>query len=698
MSPYSPVFLLATLGVLSVAGTADAQVDTSQWKCESCPFPKSGATGNIEAGVIYASDDSTTFGNYTGLPDKGAYLDLGGKLLYRGEDGYFADLIASDLGIDTRWLDIQGGREGLFGLRFGYAEIPRYFAEGARTPFQGNGGNSLTLPAGAGFPAANTAAMPLASTLKPLELGYLAKRYDLSGSWLGQDNFTYRVSLRRDVRDGTKATAGSFFSTASQLASPVDQTTDQLEAAVAYAEGKLQASLAYQYSQFKNGNAALTWDNPFNPVVPGAVQGQLALEPDNTFQQIVGSIGYQILPTLRASADIAFGRGRQNAGYLPSTVNAALAPSVPPLPSQSLDGNVNTYNGNVKLSYQPQDDLRLNAAYVWNVRDNDTSVRSYPIVSTSMFLNALPRSNTPFDVTQNLFKLNADYRGPGSWRLNGGIDFNNMDYSYTAVATTLETTVWGRASVQALENLGLSFNLGYGDRSPSTYGVAYWFPDPENPLSRNYNLAARKRSTVGARADWSASDAVSLGFGVAYANDDYDETTIGLQEAKTLSLFADLAVTFSEDTRLHLYWQGEKADSRQSGSQTFTVPNWTGTVDDKFNVFGIGVRHTAIPDKLELGADMWFSRGNSDTSVQTGVGEPPYPTNKTSRDVVKLFATYKLKDNLWLNGSYWYERYDSADWQLDGVQPDTVFNLLAFGNQSPRYHQNVFRVSLRYNF
>jgi MtrB/PioB family decaheme-associated outer membrane protein len=698
MSPYSPVFLLAALGVLSVTGNASAQVDTSQWKCESCPFPKTGATGTVQAGVIYASDDSTTFGNYTGLAEKGAYLDLGGKLMFRGDDGYYADLVAADLGLDTRWLDIQGGREGLFGLRFGYAEIPRYFAEGARTPFQGNGGGTLTLPAGAGFPAATTAAMPLANTLRPLELGYLAKRYDLSGSWLGQDNFTYRVSLRRDVRDGTKATAGSFFSTASQLASPVDQTTDQFEAAMSYVAGPLQATLAYQYSQFKNGNASLTWDNPFNPAAPGAVQGQLALEPDNTFQQIVGSIGYQILPTLRASADIAFGRGRQNAGFLPPTVNAVLAPSVPPLPAQSLDGDVNTYNGNVKLTYQPLDELRLNAAYVWNVRDNDTSVRSYPIVSTSMFLNALPRSNTPFDVTQNLFKLNADYRGPGSWRLNGGIDFNNMDYSYTAVATTLETTAWGRASVQALDNLGLSFNLGYGERSPSTYGVAYWFPDPENPLSRNYNLAARKRSTVGARADWSASDAVSLGFGVAYANDDYDETTIGLQEAKTLSLFADLAVTFSEDTRLHLYWQGEKADSRQSGSQTFTVPNWTGTVDDKFNVFGIGVRHTAIPDKLELGADMWFSRGNSDTSVQTGVGEPPYPTNKSSRDVVKLFATYKLKDNLWLNGSYWYERYDSADWQLDGVQPDTVFNLLAFGNQSPRYHQNVFRVSLRYNF
>jgi len=698
MTSYSPLYLLAALGVLSVAGPAGAQVDTSQWKCSSCPFPKNGVTGSVDVGVIVTTDDSPTFGNYTGLDRKGAYLDLGGKGIYRDDDGNWADLVAANLGIDTRWLDIQGGREGLFGLRFGFAEVPRYFSEGARTPFLGNGGNVLTLPGGVGFPAATTQAMPLASTLQPLELGYTAKRYELSGKWIGQDNFTYRLSLQRDVRDGTKPTAGSFFSTASQLASPVDQTTDQLEAAVSYSSGNLQAGLAYQYSQFKNGLSSLSWDNPFNPVVPGAVQGQMALEPDNNFQQIVGSIGYQFMPTLRGSADIAFGWGRQNADYLPSTANAVLAPSVPPLPSQSLDGKVNTYNGNVKLTYQPQDNLRLNAAYVWNLRDNETGVQSYPIVSTSMFLNPLPRSNTPFSTTQNLFKFNADYRGPGTWRLNGGIDFNDMDYTYTAVANTFETTVWGRASVQAMENLGLSFNLAYGDRNPSTYGVAYWFPVPENPLSRNYNLAARKRGLAAARGDWTVSDGVSVGFGISYTKDDYDETTIGLQEVDALNLYADLAVMLTDDTRFHFYWQGEKADSRQAGSQTFAAPDWTGTVDDKFNVFGLGVRHAAIPEKLELGADMWFSRGDSDTLVQTGAREPGYPTNTTSRNVVKLYANYKLSDNLWLNGSYWYERYTSADWALDGVQPDTVWNLLAFGNQSPRYTQNVFRVTLRYSF
>ena len=69
-----------------------------------------------------------------------------------------------------------------------------------------------------------------------------------------------------------------------------------------------------------------------------------------------------------------------------------------------------------------------------------------------------------------------------------------------------------------------------------------------------------------------------------------------------------------------------------------------------------------------------------------------------SRDVFKLYATYRLNDTMSLDGRYWYESYTSQDWQLDGVQPDTVYNLLAFGNQSPRYHQNVVRVSMRYRF
>lgn len=53
---------------------------------------------------------------------------------------------------------------------------------------------------------------------------------------------------------------------------------------------------------------------------------------------------------------------------------------------------------------------------------------------------------------------------------------------------------------------------------------------------------------------------------------------------------------------------------------------------------------------------------------------------------------------MWLTGSYWYERYDSQDWRLDGVLPATIPNLLAFGAQAPNYSVNVLRVAMRYRF
>jgi MtrB/PioB family decaheme-associated outer membrane protein len=538
--------------------------------------------------------------------------------------------------------------------------------------------------------------MPLATTLQPIELGYKARRFDLGGSFTGQDNFTYRVGLRRDVRDGTRPTAGSFFSTASQLAAPVDYTTDQFEVSAAYVTKTLQATLAYQLSQFRNGFDALTWDNPFSPVVAGATQGQLAQAPDNRFQQIVGSIGYQATPQLRASADFAVGRGTQNADYLPSTLNPTLV--VPALPAPSLDGQVDTANGNVKLSYQtPLDGLRVNAVYAWDVRDNRSATAAYPVVTTDMFVDGTSRTNTPFDLTQNRFKINADYRGVENWKINGGIDWDRQDRNYHEATTTEETRLWGRASVQALENLGLTFNLGYGDREPKVYGIAYWYP-AQNPLMRKFNIAARQRTTAGARADWTVSEVVAVGFTLDYANDDYDETQIGLTKADSVNLAADITWAVSENTRVYAFAQGERASSRQAGSQTFGAPDWTGKVDDDFGVLGLGIKHAAIPDKLNIGADLWMSRARSDVSVQTAAAEPPYPTARVSRDVLKVYANYKLDEKTWIDGSWWYESYNADDWRLDGIQPATVYNLLTYGYQAPRYHQNVLRVSVRYQF
>jgi MtrB/PioB family decaheme-associated outer membrane protein len=694
MKIFSSLHLLGALGALTAAGAA-AAADPSQWTCESCPYPK-GITGSVEAGVGAVSDASQTYGDYTGLQRRGAYLIFGGDLSRRGDDGYFADLSAADLGVGSRRLSGAAGREGLYTLRVGYAEIPRHLANGAATPFLGNGGDVLTLPAG--YPAATTAAMPLGSTLQPIDLGFKYQRFDLGASVLAGRDWSFKVGVRHDVRDGTRPTSGSFFSTASQLASPVNQVTDQIEVAAAYATRQLQATLGYQVSLFRNDHDSLTWSNPFSPVVPGADRGQLALAPDNQFHQVSGTAGYDITPKIRVSGDFAVGRMSQNAAYLASTLNANLAPSVAALPVQSLDGRVNTFTGGVKVTASPLETLRLNASYARDRRDNQTPIQSYPTVATDMFLEPLARTNTPFDTTQDRYKAGADWRGPASLRVSGGVEQDNRDRSYQEVVTTRETTVWVKAGMQAREDLGLSLKLAHGSRDNSAYGRSVWFGYPENPLLRKYYLADRKRDSAAGRADYTINEKISVSASFDYANDDYNHSAVGLVSARSFNVGADLGYAISERTQLHAFGQAERIRSRQTGSEAFSVPDWTGITRDRFEVVGVGVRHAAIVDKLDIGADLTLSRARSDIAIDNASGAPAFPAATTDIDSFKLYATYKLKDSLWLTGSYWYERYDAQDWRLDGLAPATVPNLLAFGAQAPNYTVHVLRVALRYRF
>ncbi|HSB24684.1 MAG TPA: MtrB/PioB family decaheme-associated outer membrane protein [Burkholderiaceae bacterium] len=695
MKTFSSLLPLAALGALSsVAGDALA-VDTSQWKCESCPFEKEGRSGSVDVGVIGVSDDSQKFGDYTGLNQQGAYLGLGGSVRYRGENGVYGRLEANDLGLDTRSIYFDGGREGSYTLKLGYAEIPRFSADGAKTPFLGVGGSTLTLPGG--FPAADTASMPLATTLQPVDIESKRHRFDAGLGWLFGEQWSTQLTYRRDVRDGLQRIAGSFFSSASQLAMPLDQTTDQLEASAMYATKRLQATVAYQLSVFRNDDPSLTWSNPFI-AINGGDTGQLALPPGNQFHQLVGSLGYEVTPTIRFSGDIAFGRMLQDESYLPITANSTLAPTVPALPAQSLDGKADTFNASARLTAKPIAGLNLTASYDRNARDNKTSSQSYPAVSTDMFLGATPRTNQPFSFFQDRFKAAGDYRWPANVKTSVGVDWDSIERSLQEVVTTRETTVWARMEGRASESVQMQLKLAHGDRSGTTYGTAVWIDPPQNPLMRKFYMADRKRDSAGGRVDFTVKEGVSVGLNADYAKDDYNDTTIGLTEAHTYSVGGDFSAALSDETQLYAFAQSERIRSDQAGSQVFAQPDWTGRSDDSINTLGFGVKQLAMGGKLQLNADVVVTRMHSDVDVNAGVADPPFPTANTSIDRFRLRATYQLQKNLSLVGSWWWERYDSQDWRFDGVNPSTVSNLLVFGDQSPRYKINVLQLGLRYRF
>ena len=687
--------VLSALPVTVVAADGGmGQPDTTKWECKLCPDEQQGWSGSVDAGVGNVSHGSSKFGEYTGLNKQGGFFTGEGSARFRAANAYYWNINASDLGLTSRSLDAEGGRQGQYKLILKYDELPHYLSDSAQTPFIGNGGESLRLPAG--FPAATTGAMPLASTLQQVDLSTQRKQLAAGGSWIGPSNWEYAVKFTHETKEGMKRTAGAFFTNSAQLVEPVDYVTDQVDVSAAYTGAGLQAKLAYYGSRFGNSNDALMWQNPFAvPATPGAVAGQLALPPDNQFHQFLASAGYQFSDRTRGSAEIAWGRMTQNQSFLASTLNTGLV--VPGLPGGSLDGRATTFDANLKLTSAVTEQFRLNAVYAHNDRDNQTPQASYPSVSTDMFLGTA-RTNLPYSFTQDKLKLSADYRFTSITRGSVGFDHDRRKRTFQEVNTTNEDTLWGKITTHTMDKIDMTLKLAHGERKGSSYQAVPGIQPPENPLLRKYNMANRDRDSAGLRVDIAATDSVNIGLGAESNKDDYSDSAIGLTSGRDLSMNADVSWMVTEQTSLHLFANRQEIKSNQRGSQTFSTPDWSGENRDAINTVGIGVKHAAIKDKLDLGADYTVSRSRSDISVNTGASNPAFPNLSTSLDSLKLYANYRLKDNWSLLAGYWYERYDTKNWMLEGVTPSTIANVLTLGEQPPRYHVNVIRLAARYRF
>jgi MtrB/PioB family decaheme-associated outer membrane protein len=690
MRTSSSLFLLGALGVLSAASaSALAAVDTSKWTCESCPFEKAGVAATVDAGVSATSDRSARFGNLTGLRRKGAYLSLGGDMRWRDDGGLWANAAGSTTYGNAA---VEGGREGQFTLRLVYAEIPHYLSDDARTPFLGVGTGTLTLPAAYAEGFGTTGAMPLATTL-PVDLSTTRQRLDLGANIAIAPRWSTRLTVRHDVRDGLQRTTGSFFSTAAQLAAPVDHTTDQIELSTTYNAAQWHGTLAYGVSLFRNGIDALTWANPFKRVVDGATRGQLALAPDNQLHQVSGQAAWLFSPAVRFSGDFAIGRLTQDEPFVSTTLNSKL--KVVALQPTSLDGKVETFNGNLRVTLTPLSNLRVNASYSRDVRDNTTPTARYAMVATDMFVGGTV-VNTPFSFRQDRFKLNADFRGPGSLKLSAGVEENDINRSYQEVSDTREWTTWGKLSVRPSPKVWLAAKLSHAERKNSGYGIAPWISPPENPLMRKFNLADRRRDSARVRADFTVSEAVQFGFNADFAYDDYTRSPIGLNQARSSGFGADLAVTVSDGLSLHAYVQTDRIRSEQNGSQAFKAADWSGSTLDSTGVGGVGVKYQE--GKLEIGADLTSARTRSQAQVDMAAGAVPFPTASTAQDGLKLSASYELQKNLTLLGNYWFDRFDAQDWRVDGILPNTVPNLLTMGEQPARHRAHLVRLAVRYRF
>ena len=665
-------------------------VDITKWTCKYCAFEE-GWSGEVEGGAGYVSDDSYKFGEYNGLQDKGAYPVLGGSARYRDENAGYLDLRARNLGLDTRSIEMEGGRQGTYKLFMNYQEIPHYISDSAKTPYRGN--DKLRLPSG-WVPAGSTAGMTqLNADLKDAELDTKRKRLGLGIDFIPARKWETAVKVRHEVKDGQIGTAGTFFNDAAQLVEPVDYVTDEVDASATYTTRKWQARLAYYGSFFNNRNESLTWQNAYNTnnVAP---QGQLALPPDNQFNQFLASTGYQLTEHTRVNGDVALGRMEQNEDLLPATANPNLSVA---LPESSAHAKVNTVTANLKVDSAVTDKLRLNAAYRYNDRDNKTPSKDWNWVSNDTFV-APARKNLPYSFTDKSVKLGADYRLARVAKLGTGYDYVVKDRTHQEVNRTKENTLWGKVGVRARDNIDFSFKAAHANRSNSDYHAVDDTQPPENPLMRKYYLADRKRDSASLNAGIILLERVNIGMNVDLAQDDYSNSQLGLTKSREATYSTDASVIVTDATSLHLFATWQRIKSRQAGSSTYSTPDWSAKNVDSFDSYGIGVKHHLIKDKLDVGADYVLSRSTGKVNVDNGTPDGDFPDLKTDLDTLKLYADYRMKENLTLHTAYWYEHYDSEDWMVDNVNSDTIPNVISFGENAPSYNVHAVMMSLRYRF
>jgi MtrB/PioB family decaheme-associated outer membrane protein len=689
----SALLLAAAIAPAIRAGADEASaVDTSRWVCKYCTFEED-ASFAPTLGAGYVSDDSAKFGEYTGLNEQGAYAVAGADGRYRGKEGRWFDLSAADLGLSSRTVDAEGGTQGRYELHLNYWQLQHAISDTADTPFIGSGTTSLGLPS-SWVPAGVTSAMTaLEGSLHGVGLETERRRFDLGGSMTPVQHWSFAVNVRHEQKSGTRGTGGTFVFNDAQLPLPVDYRTDQIDAAAAYHAAGFQARIAYYGSIFDNDDKALLWENPYLPLASGGTTGQLALAPANQFHQLLLATGYQISARTRVTADVAAGRMTQDDAFLPYTVNASLASQ--PLPRRSLDGRVDTLTGALKLNTTPSDKLRINASLTYNDRNNRTPTTVYEWVSTDTGA-AQPRVNLPYSVSRTVASLDGAYALASGIRLYAGCKFDEHERDLQEVVHTRDESCWGKASVSATDFADLSLAWTHAQRTSSGYD-----PNPDavalqNPLMRLYNLANRDRDEVKLRIDLAPAERFQIGLDGSAAWDTYYESVIGLRDARSWAAAVDCAWTLSAKLSATCYLSREQLESRQANAEQLApAPLWFGNSTDTIDTASLGLEYRAH-DKLAFGLDCTYARSTGEVAIRSAaVGFPDLTTRLTS---ARLHADFSPRARLTLRLSYWYEKYLSEDWALDGVTPSTVGNVLAFGQASPNYRVNVIMLSSRYQF
>lgn len=570
------------------------------------------------------------------------------------------------------------------------------------------------------------------------------------------------------------------------LMNPTNYVTENLNLLINWVGEKAHLHAAYTGSLFHDENRGLYWQSPFinatSNVAATALPGNfitnvMSTPPSNENHQLSLNGGYDLKPTTKLVGGLSYGVNTQNEAFLVDpTLLITQAPS-----RTSLNGRVATTHADLKLTDRSIQNLSLSAGLKYNERNN-TSPSMRMAFQDIRGNNQAPVQvvNTPYSNRSTLLDLGAEYKLSKTQSVRAGFEHekvkrwcNNVLPTITAASgiggpgTMAVGTVPGCVlTPSSIDNkIGLTYKLNLRDDfnliADLSHAKRTTINDPffVNPLGgtgqvgattalvlgngtsnagnyygfKTYFDAARRQNLLKLRANWAATDALSFTLTGRYENNKYDDSPLGVQDGRNVSLNLDTTYIYSEKGSFSAY--ASKSDRRRinkslgatgtlaTGTQVSASWGLPGDPVGAYNVFvneliensvamGFNLKHQ-MNEAWVLAGDLSYSLDKSGykntltyplatnagcdlTNVLT-CGSTPVIRSETT--TLNLTADYKVDKARKVKMAYTFQRLDSEDYYYNPYQYGYTSNAtMPTNQQAPSYTQHALAVFYIYSF
>jgi hypothetical protein len=263
----------------------------------------------------------------------------------------------------------------------------------------------------------------------------------------------------------------------------------------------------------------------------------------------------------------------------------------------------------------------------------------------------------------------------------------------------------------------------------------------ENPAMRRFTLANSDRNKLRTSMTWDADERLSLQGGLDYNDDDYPDSTLGLQNSKGWTLNLDGTYQVSTGLSVNAFYTFESQRSRQAGwnyvanaaagvaapivggcfpdTAQMRLNNkidpcnaWSADAHDTAHTLGLSARkRNLLGGKLDLSGDLIFSFADTDMAVHGGnyaanlaatgsiyIPATDLPTVKSNSVSVRLNGLYTLDRQSAVRVVLAHKRLRSTDFAYDGMQTGTLTSFMPSNEQAPNYSVTVVSLSYAHSF